>query len=140
MTNTTNVRAHDDLAAILSQVNPDDGATAHGIASVFDATFTWDYGKGQRPALDKLYEKAIQERVTTDWSTMSIERTGRELPTTAGCSTYGRRRRAGPPLAARREPAEHARRTWRTGLAIGEYASSHRASSRLSDRRDTATR
>jgi len=52
------VRAHDDLEAILSQVNTDDRAVSHGVGSAFDATFTWDYAKGARPALDKLYEKA----------------------------------------------------------------------------------
>jgi len=52
------LRAHDDLEAILSEVNADEGAVTHSVASVFDATFTWDYAKGARHALDKLYEKA----------------------------------------------------------------------------------
>ena len=52
----TTPRAHDDLEAILSQVAVDDGASTHTVASDFDTTFTWNYSKGERPALDKLYE------------------------------------------------------------------------------------
>jgi hypothetical protein len=78
------LRAHDDLEAILSQVNVDDGATTHGVASAFDATFTWDYGKGQRPALDKLYEKAKVSQwngsTDLDWTIdVDPERTAVEL-------------------------------------------------------------
>jgi len=66
------VRAHDDLEAILSQVNTDDRAVSHGVGSAFDATFTWDYAKGARPALDKLYEKAKVSQwngsTDLDWS------------------------------------------------------------------------
>jgi hypothetical protein len=80
----TTPRAHDDLEAILSQVAVDDGAVTHAIASNFDATFTWNYAKGERPALDKLYEKAktSQWNGTTDldWSTdVDPERTAVEL-------------------------------------------------------------
>jgi len=80
----TTPRAHDDLEAILSQVNADDGAQAHAVSSAFDATFTWDYAKGARPALDKLYEKAktAQWNGTTDldWSIdVDPERTAVEL-------------------------------------------------------------
>jgi len=77
-------RAHDDLEAILAQVAVEDGAITHTIASEFDATFTWDYAKGERPALDKLYEKAktSQWNGTTDldWSIdVDPERTAVEL-------------------------------------------------------------
>jgi len=69
---TTMPRAHDDLEAILSQVTVDDGSASHAIASAFDATFTWDYAKGARPALDKLYEKAKTSQwngsTDLDWS------------------------------------------------------------------------
>jgi len=65
-------RAHDDLEAILSQVTIDDGSTLHAVQSAFDATFTWDYAKGARPALDKLYEKAKTSQwngsTDLDWS------------------------------------------------------------------------
>ena len=69
---TTMPRANDDLEAILSQVTVDDGSASHAIASAFDATFTWDYAKGARPALDKLYEKAKTSQwngsTDLDWS------------------------------------------------------------------------
>jgi len=77
-------RAHDDLESILSIVNTDDGATTHPVASMFDATFTWDYSKGARPALDKLYEKAKVSQwngsIDLDWSIdVDPERTATEL-------------------------------------------------------------
>jgi len=80
----TTPRAHDDLEAILSQVNADDGARTHAVSSAFDATFTWDYAKGARPALDKLYEKAKTAQwngaTDLDWSIdVDPERTAVEL-------------------------------------------------------------
>ena len=52
--------------------------------SAFDATFTWDYAKGARPALDKLYEKAKTSQwngsTDLDWSIdVDPERTAVEL-------------------------------------------------------------
>ncbi|MGA2521244.1 MAG: ferritin-like domain-containing protein [Acidimicrobiales bacterium] len=47
-----------DLEAILSVVNTDATEEQHGVHSVYDTIFTWDYEKGQRPKLEKLYEKA----------------------------------------------------------------------------------
>jgi len=47
-----------DLEAIMSVVNTDSDALLHSVHSVYDTVFTWDYEKGQRPKLDKLYEKA----------------------------------------------------------------------------------
>jgi hypothetical protein len=62
----------DDLEAIMSVVNTDADAVLHSVADNADAIFTWDYEKGERPALDKLYEKAkkSQWNATTDldWS------------------------------------------------------------------------
>jgi hypothetical protein len=77
-------RKVDDLEAILCQVNVDDDAVVHGVGSTFDATFTWDYTKGQRPALDKLYEKAKVAQwngaTDLDWSIdVDPERTAIEL-------------------------------------------------------------
>ena len=76
--------AHDDLEAILSQVAVDDGSTTHTIDSEFDTTFTWNYAKGERPALDKLYEKAKTSQwngaTDLDWSIeVDPERTANEL-------------------------------------------------------------
>ena len=47
-----------DLEAILSVVNTDADEELHAVHSVYDTIFTWDYEKGARPKLDKLYEKA----------------------------------------------------------------------------------
>ncbi|HXQ75192.1 MAG TPA: ferritin-like domain-containing protein [Acidimicrobiales bacterium] len=47
-----------DLEAIMSVVNTDTDELLHSVHSVYDTVFTWDYEKGQRPKLDKLYEKA----------------------------------------------------------------------------------
>ena len=62
-----------DLEAILSVVNTDTTEEIHAVHSVYDTIFTWDYEKGQRPKLDKLYEKAkkAQWNAQTDlpWDT-----------------------------------------------------------------------
>jgi hypothetical protein len=47
-----------DLEAILSVSNTDVHETIHTVEDNADAIFTWDYEKGERPALNKLYEKA----------------------------------------------------------------------------------
>jgi hypothetical protein len=48
----------DDINAILAVSNTDVDEAIHAVRSHYDAIFTWDYDKGKRPALDKLYEKA----------------------------------------------------------------------------------
>ena len=48
----------DDLEAILAVTNTDVDEAVHTVRSNFDTIFTWDYDKGERPALNKLYEKA----------------------------------------------------------------------------------
>ncbi len=52
-----------DLEAILAITNTDD-ATEHAVPSNAETLFTWDYTKGARPALEKLYEKAK----TSQWN------------------------------------------------------------------------
>jgi len=47
-----------DLEAILSVSNTDVDEAIHVVQDNADAIFTWDYEKGARPALNKLYEKA----------------------------------------------------------------------------------
>ena len=47
-----------DLEAILSVSNTDVNEVLHTVEDNADAIFTWDYEKGARPALNKLYEKA----------------------------------------------------------------------------------
>ena len=47
-----------DLEAILSVSNTEVDEAIHTVKDNADAIFTWDYEKGARPALNKLYEKA----------------------------------------------------------------------------------
>ncbi len=47
-----------DLEAILSVSNTDVDEAIHAVKDNADAIFTWDYEKGERPALNRLYEKA----------------------------------------------------------------------------------
>ncbi len=62
----------DDIEAILSVVNRDVDSLVHAVKDNADAIFTWDYEKGQRPALNKLYEKAKTSQwngeTDLDWS------------------------------------------------------------------------
>jgi hypothetical protein len=53
-----------DLEAILSVANTDRDEVIHAVEDNADAIFTWDYEKGERPALNKLYEKAK----TSQWN------------------------------------------------------------------------
>ncbi|MBS0431133.1 MAG: ferritin-like domain-containing protein [Proteobacteria bacterium] len=48
----------DDLEAILAVSATDASETIHAVAEHQDAIFTWEYRKGARPQLDKLYDKA----------------------------------------------------------------------------------
>src|SRR6266545_2372538 len=47
-----------DLEAILAVSNTDVDEVIHTVKDNADAIFTWDYEKGERPALNRLYEKA----------------------------------------------------------------------------------
>src|ERR1700759_2785921 len=53
-----------DLEAVLSVSNTDIDEALHRVRDNSDAIFTWDYEKGARPALNKLYEKAK----TSQWN------------------------------------------------------------------------
>jgi hypothetical protein len=53
-----------DLEAILAVTNTDREEVIHAVADNAEAIFTWDYEKGRRPALNKLYEKAK----TSQWN------------------------------------------------------------------------
>lgn len=48
----------DDLEAILAVVGTEEADGRHVVHSNYDSIFTWDYEKGSRPKLNKLYEKA----------------------------------------------------------------------------------
>ena len=54
----------DDVGSILSVVNTDVDEVIHSVQDNAEAIFTWNYEKGERPALDKLYEKAK----TSQWN------------------------------------------------------------------------
>jgi hypothetical protein len=61
MSNTEDIigrKEIDDLEAILSVVGTEESDGRHVIHSDYDSIFTWDYEKGARPKLNKLYEKA----------------------------------------------------------------------------------
>ena len=47
-----------DIEAILAVSNSDRDAAISAVKNNADAIFTWDYEKGARPSLEKLYEKA----------------------------------------------------------------------------------
>jgi hypothetical protein len=61
-----------DLEAILAVSNQDVDEVVHAVRDNADAIFTWDYEKGARPALNKLYEKAKHAQwngeTDLDWS------------------------------------------------------------------------
>src|SRR3954468_11068259 len=61
-----------DLEAILAVSNEDADEAIHAVKDNADAIFTWDYEKGARPALNKLYEKAKHAQwngeTDLDWS------------------------------------------------------------------------
>ena len=73
-----------DLEAIMAISNTDVDEAIHAVKDNADAIFTWDYEKGSRPALNKLYEKAKASQwngsTDLDWSTdVDIERVAREM-------------------------------------------------------------
>ena len=53
-----------DLEAIMAVSNTDVDEAIHAVKDNAEAIFTWDYEKGQRPALNRLYEKAK----TSQWN------------------------------------------------------------------------
>ena len=61
-----------DLEAIYSVVGREDPSGHHNVTDACAAEFTWDYEKGSRPKLDKLYEKAKKAQwngqTDLDWS------------------------------------------------------------------------
>ena len=61
-----------DLDAIMAVPNPYLGQALTAVEDNADSIFTWDYEKGARPALSKLYEKAKNSQwngdTDLDWS------------------------------------------------------------------------
>jgi len=87
----------DDLTAILAVTNTDRDEAIHTVRDNADAIFTWDYNKGARPALNKLYEKAKHSQwngeTDLDWSIeVDQERLVREglgVPSKEGFAALG---------------------------------------------------
>jgi hypothetical protein len=77
-----------DVESIMALANRDAKAELSLVESHFDSLFTWDYAKGKRPQLNKLYEKAKQSQWDgerdLDWSTdVDIEKVVSELSVAA---------------------------------------------------------
>ena len=84
-----------DIEAILAVTNADPDSVLHAVASDAGALFTWDYAKGARPQLEKLYEKAKTGQwngsTDLDWSIdVDPERTAVELGERDGRMKYVR--------------------------------------------------
>ena len=64
--------SRDDLREIIAMSNTDVEEAIHVVQDNAPAIFTWDYEKGRRPALNKLYEKAKHAQwngeTDLDWS------------------------------------------------------------------------
>ena len=77
-----------DVESIMALTNRDMEAELSSVQSSYDAIFTWDYRKAERPALNKLYEKAKGSQwdgeKDLDWSiVVDEEKTARQLLTAA---------------------------------------------------------
>lgn len=61
-----------DVDAIMAMCTADTGAPISAVESHYDSIFTWNYDKGSRPALNRLYEKAKTSQwngeTDLDWS------------------------------------------------------------------------
>jgi hypothetical protein len=76
--------AVNDVEAIMALTNRDMESDLSAVQSNFDTIFTWNYEKGTRPALNKLYEKAKTSQwnaeTDLDWSTpVDIEQVAQQL-------------------------------------------------------------
>src|ERR1043165_1499691 len=79
--------AIDDLETMLARTGSEAGGSVHAVADGADALFTWDYQKGQRRALEELYEKAKTSQwnaeTDLDWSAdVDPERVAHEIAAT----------------------------------------------------------
>src|SRR4051812_22177817 len=86
-----------DMDAILAITNTDADEVIHTVEDNADCIFTWDYEKGERPALNKLYEKAKRSQwngeTDLDWSIevdqVKLTRQSPLTPTRAGFDALG---------------------------------------------------
>ncbi len=86
-----------DVEAIMALTNRDAAAELSLVQSSFDSIFTWDYSKGKRPALNKLYEKAKGSQwdgeKDLDWSIeVDEEKVAADLAVAAPDATWIRNR------------------------------------------------
>ena len=85
-----------DVEAILALTNRDVDELVYAVHDDADALFTWDYEKGKRPALNKLYEKAKTSQwnaeVDLDWSIdVDVEKVCAEMAGNDSRASYMRR-------------------------------------------------
>src|SRR5919109_522800 len=78
--------AHTDTAELehVLAITGHEGERLHTVTDPAAAIFTWDYEKGARPALEKLYERAKASQwngaTDLDWSTdVDLEHVAREI-------------------------------------------------------------
>ena len=105
----------DDLEAILSVVGTEESDGRHVVHSEYDSIFTWDYEKGARPKLNKLYEKAknAQWNGETDlpWETdVDQEKLVIEAAAAQGGHAVGLRHRRHPAREVERQGVGRLRR------------------------------
>ena len=89
---------------LLARTGSSAGGPTHGVVDHADAVFTWDYRKGLRPALEKLYEKAKTSQWNSetdlDWSVdVDPERVAREIATSDPRARHVAANAADSPLA-----------------------------------------
>ncbi len=97
---TDRERLHTDMnsvEAIMALTNRDAAAELSVVQSSFDTLFTWDYAKGKRPQLNKLYEKAKASQWDgerdLDWSIdVDIEKVVTELSVATPADAWIRER------------------------------------------------
>ena len=81
-----------DVEAILSVVGSDEGEVIRAVKDNADALFTWNYEKGERPALNRLYEKAKTSQwngeTDLDWS-IEVDQEAVVMANQAGGSGIG---------------------------------------------------
>jgi hypothetical protein len=94
----------EDFEALLALTGSDTEGAVHAVHDGADALFTWDYQKGQRPALEKLYEKAKTSQwnaeTDLDWSAdVDPERVAREIAVSDPRARHVAENAADSPLA-----------------------------------------
>jgi hypothetical protein len=94
----------DELETLLARTGTTAGGPSHGVVDHADAVFTWDYRKGRRPALEKLYEKAKTSQWNSetdlDWSTaVDPEKVAHEIATSDPRARHVAENAADSPLA-----------------------------------------